>query len=187
MALRTRRAYRWTDRLEDLAAWVLLAAGLLVVVFAWTVGLAFHNEMVQRSRAEALDRTPATATLLEQAPTLASPYSGGAPVSVTATWQDRRGTEHTGLVSAPEGLAEGSTVEIWIDRSGVPVPEPTTPGDALAVAGIIVGLVIVGGGVVLALLWALLQHGLMVYNCAVWEQEWREVAPLWSAEGGKRS
>jgi hypothetical protein len=38
----------------------------------------------------------------------------------------------------------------------------------------------------LAVLWAVLRHVLMAYNCAAWEQEWKAVAPLWSRDGGKR-
>ena len=115
-----------------------------------------------------------------------SPYTDAAPVAVTASWEDRQGVERTGLVSAPEGSAKGSTLQIWIDQSGAPVLKPITSGDALALAGIITGLVIVAGVVVLALLWVALQHGLMAYNYAAWEQEWRAVAPLWSPGGGKR-
>ena len=186
MALHRGRPDRWTDRVEDLASWVLLAAGLLLVLFACTTGIGIHDRLVQPGRAESLDRTPTSATLLERAPTLASPYSEGAPVAVNAIWDDRQGVERTGLVSAPEGLAKGSTLQIWIAQSGAPVLKPTTSGDALAVAGIITGLVIVAGVVVLALLWVALQRGLMAYNCAAWEQEWRVVAPLWSPDGGKR-
>ena len=116
----------------------------------------------------------------------AGPSRPGPSVAVNATWDDRWGVERTGSVSAPEGLAKGSTLQIWIDQSGAPVPKPTTSGDALALAGIITGLVIVAGVVVLALLWVALQRGLMAYNCAAWEQEWRAVAPLWSPDGGKR-
>ena len=185
MALRRGRPDRWTDRVEDLASWVLLAAGLLLVLFACTTGIGIHDRLVQQGRAEALDRTPTSATLLERAPTLASAYSDGTPMAVNATWDDRWGVERTGSVSAPEGLAKGSTLQIWIDQSGAPVPKPTTSGDALALAGIITGLVIVAGVVVLALLWVALHRGLMAYNCAAWEQEWRVVAPLWSPDGGK--
>jgi hypothetical protein len=187
MALRAGRAGRWTDRVEDMAAWVLLATGLLVVLVACMFGVELHDRMVQQSQAEALDRTPASATLLERAPTSASPYSARAPVVVTAAWEDPWGNEHTGTVSAPEGLAKGSTLPIWIDRSGASVPRPITSGDALALAGIIAGLIILAGAAVLALLWMALQRGLMAYNCAAWEQEWREVAPLWSPGEGKRS
>ena len=38
---------------------------------------------------------------------------------------------------------------------------------------------------VLAVLWAVLGRVLMASNSAAWEQEWRQVAPLWSrGEGG---
>ena len=186
MPLRKGRPARWTDRVEDVAAWVLLAAGLLLVLFACTSGSGVHSRMVRQGQIEALDRTATSATLLERAPLIASPYNAGAPVDVPVTWVDRWGMEHTGLVAAPQGCAKGSTLTIWIDRSGASVPEPTTSGDALALAGIIAGLIISGGLAALAVVWAVLRHLLMAYNCAAWEQEWRAVAPLWSRDGGKR-
>jgi len=185
MARRKGRPTRWTDRVEDVAAWVLFATGLLVILFACTFGIGIHDRMVQQGRTEALDRTATSATLLERAPLIASPYNAGARVDVPAIWEDRWGMEHTGLVTAPQGLAEGSPLTIWIDRSGASVPEPTTSGDALALAGIIAGLIISGGLAALAVVWAVLRHLLMAYNCAAWEQEWRAVAPLWSRDGGK--
>ena len=186
MALHLGRPERWTDRVEDLASWVLLAAGLLLVPLACTFGIGVHAQMVRQGQTEALDRTATSATLLERAPLIASPYNAGARVDVPAIWEDRWGMEHTGLVTAPQGLAEGTPLTIWIDRSGASVPEPTTSGDALALAGIIAGLIISGGLAALAVVWAVLRHLLMAYNCAAWEQEWRAVAPLWSRDGGKR-
>ena len=38
-ALRAGRSGRWTDRVEDVAAWVLLAAGLLVVLVGGVVAI----------------------------------------------------------------------------------------------------------------------------------------------------
>ena len=180
MARRKGRPTRWTDRVEDVAAWVLFATGLLVILFACTFGIGIHDRMVQQGRTEALDRTATSATLLESSPLIASPCNSGAPIPVLATWEDRSGMERTGLVTAPQGLAKGSVLPIWIDRSGAVVPEPTTSGDALVLAAIIAGLVISGGVVALAVLWAVLRHVLMAYNCAAWEQEWKAVAPLWS-------
>jgi hypothetical protein len=66
------------------------------------------------------------------------------------------------------------------------VPEPISAGDALALAVIIAVMVILGGSMVLVVLWTVLSRVVMAYNCAAWEQEWREVAPLWSRDGGKR-
>src|SRR5512133_2135471 len=101
MALRSGRTGRWTDRVEDMAAWVLLAAGLLLVVFAGVLGVGIHDRTVQQGRSEALSRVPASATLLERAPTIASAYATGAAVGVPATWEDRSGVTHTGVVAAP--------------------------------------------------------------------------------------
>ena len=185
MALRAGRAGRWTDRVEDVAAWVLLAAGLLLVLVGVVLGIGVYDGMVQQGHAEAVDRTPASATLLDSAPTIAYAEATGPPVDVHATWKDRWGTTHTGLVTAPQGLDAGSTVPIWIDRSGAAVPEPMSARDALGMAGITAGLVIVAGVMVLAVVWAVLGRVLMAYDCAAWEQEWRLVAPLWSRCEGR--
>jgi len=185
MALRTGRAGRWTDHVEDVAAWVLLAAGLLLVLVGVVLGIGVHNGMVQQGHAEAVDRTPASATLLDSAP-IAYAEATGPPVDVHGTWKDRWGTTHTGLVTAAQGLDAGTTVPIWIDRSGAAVPEPMSARDALATAWITAGLATVAGEMVLAVVWAVLGRVLMTCNCAAWEQEWRQVAPLWSHGEGSR-
>ena len=185
MALRAGRTGRWTDWLEDVAAWMLLAAGLFIVLVGCLLGIGVHDRLVQQGRAEALDRTPVSATLLQRAPTIASEYA--TPIGVRGTWKDRAGMTHTGQVTAPQGLAAGTSVPIWIDRSGAAVPAPTSAGDALAMAGITAGSIIFTGVVVLAILWAVVQRVLLTLNCAAWEREWREVAPLWSRGEGKRN
>jgi hypothetical protein len=185
MALRANRAGRWTDRAEDVAAWAVLAAGLLLVVCAGVLGVEVHDRTAQQGRTEALGRVPASATLLERAPTIASAYAAGAAVGVQATWEDRSGVTHTGEVTAPQGQEAGSTVPIWVDRSGAAVPEPISAGDALALAVIVAAVVVIAGSTVLGVLWTVLSRVLMACNCAAWEQEWREVAPVWSS-GGKR-
>ena len=93
---------------------------------------------------------------------------------------------HTGLVRAPQGLDAGTTVTIWIDRSGAAVPEPMSARNGLEMAGITAGAVIFAGLAALAVLWAVLGRVLMTCNSAAWEQEWRQVAPLWSRGQGKR-
>ena len=65
MALRAGRAGRWTDRVEDVAAWALLAAGLLLVLFGGVFGIGVYDRMVHQGHAESVDRTPASATLLD--------------------------------------------------------------------------------------------------------------------------
>jgi len=38
----------------------------------------------------------------------------------------------------------------------------------------------------LACLWVILRRVTLAYNCASWEREWGEVAPIWSRGEGKR-
>jgi len=124
--------------------------------------------------------------LLEDAPTIASAYATGAPVGVNATWSDRWGTPRTGIVTAPQGLAAGSAVRIWIDASGASVARPTSAQDALAVAAFAAVAVIGACLGALACLWETVRRVTLAYNCAAWEREWREVAAVWSRGEGKR-
>jgi hypothetical protein len=186
MALRARRTGRWTDRVEDATAWVLLAAGLLVILFGWGFGIRVHDRLADQARAEALDRTPAVATLLNAAPTIGSDSTLSAPVEAAATWRDRSGVFHTGIVSATQGSDAGSTLQIWIDRSGAAVPEPTSDGEVLEMATITAVITVLAGALVLAALWGIVRHITLSYNCAAWEREWREVAAIWSRGEGRR-
>ena len=101
MALRAGRSGCWTDCVEDVAAWVLLAAGLRVVLVGGVLGIGVYDRMVRQGHAEAVDRTPASATLQDSAPTIAYAEPTAPPLDVRATWKDRRGATHTGLVRAP--------------------------------------------------------------------------------------
>jgi hypothetical protein len=180
MAFRARRTGRWTDRVEDATAWILLAAGLLMVLLGGVFGIAVHDRLTEKARAEALDREPTVATLLNAAPTIGSDSTLSMPVEVAATWRDRAGVPHTGTVPAPQGLEADTTVQIWIDRSGAAVPEPTSDGDALEMAIITAAITVLGGAPVLTALWCFVRRITLSYNCVAWEREWREVATIWS-------
>jgi hypothetical protein len=186
MAPCARRTGRWTDRVEDATAWVLLAAGLLVVLLGCVFGIGVHDRLADQARTEALDRTPAVATLLNASPTVGSDSTLSMPLWTAATWTDRSGVPHTGTVAAPPGLAAANTVGIWIDRSGAAVPEPTSDGDALVMATITAAITVLAGASVLAALWGIVRRITMSYNCAAWEREWREVAAIWSRGEGRR-
>ena len=90
---------RGTDRVEDAVAWVLLTcapSGAVGVVS----GMAVYAATVERGRVEAAERTPTTAVLTQDVPSVAvtNPTTGRMPAS--ATWRDRAGTVHTGIVDA---------------------------------------------------------------------------------------
>ena len=186
MARRAHRSSRVSDRIEDWAAWVLLAGGMLLILLSCVIGVRVHNQLVEQGRGEALDRTPGVARLLAASPTLPSEYDTTSPVVVAASWRDKSGVEHTDSVSVPQGLQAGSTVPIWTDRSGSAVPPPTSTNDALLSGVVSAGLVLGAAASVLVFVWALVRHATLVYNCASWEREWRAVEPVWTRGEGSR-
>jgi hypothetical protein len=180
MAMRTNSARRTTDRLEDMAAWVLIAAGLLVVLFSYGVGTQFYNHSLERVQVESAERTPAEARLLSDAELNSSVSLKSSTVMAPATWQDRVGAAHDGFVMVPRGLRAGAKLAVWTDVSGASVSAPMTNRDALLI-GLIGGGVALAGGIGLLFgLWALVRRATMAANCARWEDEWREVAPNWT-------
>jgi hypothetical protein len=179
MAPHTPRLRRTTDRVEDWAAWLLLATGMMLTLISCVIGVRTHDQLIERGRAEASERTPGVATLIDAAPTIPSGYAGGSPVMVAATWQDRSGVPHTGLVSVPQGLVAGHTVPIWTDGSGSVAPAPTSADDALLSGIVAAGLVLGAGATLLVCVWALVRRVTLACNCARWEREWRAVAPVW--------
>ena len=184
MASRRPQMRRATDRVEDWATWILMAAGLLVIVGSVLTGLHVRDQFVERSRSEAADRTPAVARLVADALTITSQYSTNVPVMAPATWNDHTGREHSGLVSAPQGLRAGSAVTIWTDPTGAAVPPPTSASDAVLDGLVLGGLVLGVGSSVLLGLWALVRWATTTANRARWEREWREVAPEWTRGRG---
>ena len=118
MALRTKSARRTSDRVEDLAAWVLVAAGLLVVLFSYGFGTQFYDQGLERARVESAERSPASARLLSDAQVTSSTDSRSSTVMVPVTWQDRFGSTHDGIVMVPRGLRAGGKVTLWTDGSG---------------------------------------------------------------------
>jgi len=83
-----------TDRVEDAVAWALLACALFVVAVGVVTGMAVYAATVERARVEAAERTPTTAVLVQDVPTVpvTNPTSGRMPV--TATWRDADGAVH---------------------------------------------------------------------------------------------
>ena len=67
MAPHTKSARRATDRVEDVAAWVLIAAGLLVVLFSYGIGAQIYNQSLGRVQLERAERVPTSARLLSDA------------------------------------------------------------------------------------------------------------------------
>jgi hypothetical protein len=176
MAPHTKLARRTTDRVEDMAAWVLIAAGLLVVLFSYGIGAQIYNQSLGRVQVERAERVPTSAQLLSDADVTSSVDSRTSTVMAPAIWQDRFGSTHNDLVMVTPGLRAGGKIAI----TGAKVPAPMTEQDALLCALIGSGVALAGGIGLLFGLWALVRRATMAANCARWEDEWREVAPNWT-------
>jgi hypothetical protein len=180
MALHIKPARRTTDRVEDMAAWILIAAGLLVALLSYGVGAQIYNRSLGRVQVERAERVPTSAQLLSDAGANSSVDSRTSTVMAPAIWQDRYGSTHDALVMVPRGLRTGSKVAIWTGATGAKVTAPMTEQDALQIGLIGGGVVLAGGIGLLVGLWALVRRATMAANCARWEDEWREVAPNWT-------
>lgn len=176
--MRGRLPRRLTDRVEDIVAWILMAAALVLVVAACLTGLVVHGEQLERAEAERVTRYPATAVLLEDAPRFVG-YGEQIPVRAAARWTDRAGTEHTGTVTTLPAMHAGTVVDVWLDEEGRAVDEPTRPLDAVvrAIAAVVAVLAI--GGAFLYALWIAVRSFTAAANDRRWEREWGQVEPEW--------
>jgi hypothetical protein len=167
---------RPTDRVEDLVAWLLAAAGLLTLMLAGTVAGAVHSDGVARSSTEATHRHEVAAELIARPGPMSGRYQVG-----TARWTATDGVVHTGRVPVT-AIRPGTdgTLRIWIDDAGALSHPPTTPGQAVQAAAVAFVAVALIGLALLAGAWAGVQVFIDRRNAARWEREWARVGPRWS-------
>jgi hypothetical protein len=179
---------RGTDRLEDAAVWLLFVAGLVVVVLAGAVGFGVYTDATARARDESTERTPVTATVLQDAP-----FITGAPGSVTPQvlvgvgWTSPDGVAHTAQTLVPSMTRAGQRVQIWLDAAGRPVDEPAAEAGAALAALMIALVVVLVGELLLASAWVGIRHGIGVLTDRGWEREWARVGPQWTGHGDDQS
>jgi hypothetical protein len=172
---------RFTDLVEDVAAWVLASAVAFLLVAAVLGGFAVHTGTAERSRVERATFTEVDAVLIENT-AMVRGVEGAAAVRVEARWTDPDGTAHTGPVPATSPAKAGSTVRIWLDGDGHPVPALFGGAEAVF-AGIAVGVgVLLAGGSVLGVCWIGVRRLTGRVNSAHWEREWARVGPEWSRD-----
>ena len=128
-------------------------------------------------RVEAAVMVLLIATFLTGAPLAA--LTPGQPL-VPARWTAPDGTSRTGQVHAPANAVAGSTVPVWIDRSGRPVPSPLQRSDV--VDGIVLAASLAAGAVavVLAVLGFLVRWVLDRRRLAAWDARWAVTGPHWT-------
>lgn len=169
---------RTTDRLHALSRVVVLIAVLAAVPVGIVVAGTVSGMLHQTAQAQTAARTERTATLLTDAP-VASGADGG-DVLARAQWRGPQGQAMTGRVLAASGAPAGSSVPVWIDRSGQITSPPMNGGD-IAVQSFTAGTVAALGLPCLVLLLHLLAVQLLDrVRLRRWTAEWATVEPLWA-------
>jgi hypothetical protein len=168
---------RDTDRVEDIAAWVLTAAALFVLLGAVLSGVGLYGGAVDQARAAAHERTPVAAVLVDDpVPDAAS----GTWTSRSAYYVDAAGSEHDIVVAVAGWPPAGANLRAWVDREGRVVDAPLTDLEAVVLgASAALGIAIVGC-FVLGLAWLGLRRWLDHCNAADWSRGWVRVEPEWS-------
>lgn len=140
---------RATDRVEDVVAWLLTAAGLLLVNAAVVAGTVVYTHQVEAARTASETR----AVLLDdaQVSVAADPAT---LLPARATWTDRTGGQRTGIIFVEPPARAGSQVDVWVDANGTATTASRGHGSAV-VAGVATGAVaVLSGFVLLTAAWA---------------------------------
>jgi hypothetical protein len=167
---------RATDRVEDLTAWLLVTAALLLMVLAGVAAAAVYRDGVRRSGIEAAERHQVSAEVVGRPNGMAARYPIG-----TARWSTPEGTPRIGRVPMTAVRpAGGGTTQIWVDAAGAPSRPPTTPAQAVQAAAVTAVAVCLAGLALLAGAWAGVRSLVARCNAARWEREWARVGPRWS-------
>jgi hypothetical protein len=173
---------RGSDVIE---AWLLPAAVAAFLILGplavGVTGLRIHANNVAAQRAEhSWHRVPAV--LLEAAP---GPLMSDNGANSWLVWTPARwtsgGRSHVGNVPAPAGTSAGTTVPVWLDRSGnVQVPLTALGArDRIVIAGAFVLAMLAAFLAGLALL---VRRILDRRRLAGWEAAWLSVGPQWSRQ-----
>lgn len=175
---------RVTDRVEDIVAWLLMSAWLVLLVGAWMSGYSMHARMREQAEVARASQSQISAVLVEAVPTrTGGPASVGLPVAAAVRWTSMDGSPHTGRVHVMSAAAAGSVVSVWVNRDGTITGSPSSASDAW-VAGVLVGFnVLLLGSAVLVGTWIGVRRTTASVNADQWEREWAEVGPTWSRRG----
>jgi hypothetical protein len=167
---------RATDRVEDVVAWILTAAALVLLVVAGLTGLAVYGRHVESART----MTHARAVLLEEAKVAVGEAGARLPDQVEARWIDRGGVEHRGEILVRESAAVGAEVDVWLRPNGT-VTTTRLGREYAVLAGIVsaAGLLF-SWGAVLGAAWYGVRCLTAARNARRWEREWARVGPDWS-------
>ncbi len=173
---------RGSDRAETLMLGALLAAFLAIAPFAahaagsWAYATYAREAQAQRA---ALRQVPAT--LLQASPKItAYPGAGVILLATDARWRAPDGQLRTGLLFAPSGAVSGSTVPVWVDRSGrlanPPLGRTQLATRAQRARELAVGVL----AITLAVIAWLARRSLDRWRMAAWDADWLATGSRWT-------
>ena len=173
---RSRR--RGTDHLERAVARLVAVLAVMLVPWAGQLGFEVYTDATQQVQAEAPDRAPAVAVLLQDASgPLPGHLSAARITRALATWTDAGAIRHQGQVPVAVNTPAGTVVQVWLDGHGQLASPPLNRRGPLY-AGVVTAVgVLLFGGAALAGLWAGLCWLTLSWNLRAWEREWAQIDP----------
>lgn len=171
---------RGTDVAEAVIKAGLLAVFLaLAPVLVMTAVHLTHTATTRTMRAEHSSWRRLHAILLGTAPYVIA-YGLAAGVPVEARWTLPDGSRRTGEVTAPPGTRAGSTVAVWIDRSGKPTGPPLPRSAVAARESLAAALTVIALALVLAYCGTVTRRMLDRRRLGAWERDWAATEPRWT-------
>jgi multisubunit Na+/H+ antiporter MnhC subunit len=155
----------------------LVAAFLTVAV----VAVCFAGHFYQAQHAAAARLRPAVAVLSQP-----GPVATATPATAEATWPLPNGTHRSGAlttVTAPGiyNAPAGTSLPVWLDRSGEPAVPPLSLDDMILTALVAGFSIAAGAAVVLTLCYHLCRIVLDRRRLARWESAWATIGPQWTS------
>jgi hypothetical protein len=166
------------DRIEGAILLALSAAFLTSTVVAAL--LAGH--LYQSQRAAAARLRPTLAVVSSPGPVVASANV----LETRATWRLADGTERSGMLTGAIAPAiydaqTGTTLPVWLNRSGNPQPPPPGQDDIIAAMLIVTTIIPAGAAVLLTCCYWPCRVALDRHRLARWGQAWAVTGPRWTS------
>src|SRR6516165_4769435 len=120
------------------------------------------------------------ATLLQGVPSGSDSFAVVSLGWARARWAVPGGSVRTGYVEAPAGSRAGSTVRVWLDRSGAPTEPPWPPDQIRSWTLMIAVLAPVLLALLLLAVMGILGHVFHRRRLASWQRAWSAIGPQWT-------
>jgi hypothetical protein len=178
---------RRSDRIQVFGRFLVVLSFLISPPIAVAVTSAMTVHLREVAEAEAAERSPISATLLEDADARDGSQgdygdygvASDRPVPTRAVWTAPDGTQRNGLVRVPPRTSSGTSVEVWVDRDGDIAREPQDPAGISGTATAFGLLPLIGVPLAAWTLYAILTFALDAHRERRWGEDWAEVEPDW--------